>query len=1293
MKLKMTEVQKAYLLGRNETFQGKTGTHFYLELDFHGDMKRLNDALNQLIEKQPMLRASVLDLEHFQIEPPFHYDIHVENVIDNDKEAIMACIEEKRNRLSHKLYESQSFPFFTIECIETKKDKYYLFFSLDLLIADGLSVFQLFDQWRDIYYDNKSQLDDMTDNLLIINKSYHEEKCSRRYDKAKAFWLREIEQLPDAPDLVLHTERQAYSKFKRLEHYFSEKDYNKMLAFADGLDLSMNTVFMTLYAAVLQRWSANPSFTINMTTFKRPRRPEYMSVIGDFTSTCLVRTDINPMATLTENVQALQRTIKDCFRYSAFEGIEVLRELSKMSGRSNSMPFVFTSMLFDIKNYDSFMKMNYWISETPQVYLDCQIKLFNGQLHISWDYLDQLFEPSQIREMFHAYIDLVGLLLTAGDQTLISFQRERIALAEQRYQDYNLQAIQPVEEHLILDLYKKIVDVYPDNIAFQEMLHSISFKEMEERSGIICDKIHKLKQKYGLGKVRITILTKKSIQGMVEMLAVVKTGDSFCFVDPKLPEDRINYIMSEINTEIIIEAGMVSVVKDNIGDSFIPMDELYVIFTSGTTGRPKGISINQQAALNTIFDLHHKLHASVKDVIFNISELSFDLSVFDTLSPLLIGCKTILCKNVHEMSSYRTYLPEVTIWNSTPGLVQRALAEYTNQSENMRCILMSGDFIPVQIVKDIKETFHRQDLHVLSLGGATEVSIWSIYYPLSDIFDKKRIPYGYPLANQYIYVLDSDDKPTEPEVFGEICIGGKGLANGYMDEIKTKEAFFHHDRLGRLYRTGDKGYMSHEGHIEIVGRMQHELKVNGYRIDLVEIGNALNQLNAIEQSKVFVKTNKNKSELVAVYTMKNCGQLQASYLRNNLRRVLPDYMIPTTFFKVDCIPLNTNGKVDTVQLQQWLSEMREAELTIEESTLLDLWMKVIGPEGEELKQSYGNFFDAGGDSIKLPELLHAIQEQYQIQLTIDDLLNHFSLMDQAIMVTSKSKTKTGMNQKLHKQVVKLTNGKTEKNIVLIHAGSGETAIYNHLARLLDPDYSVYAVKFNKQYSDVAARTIDLSELAGHYNEALKMSGIDRLDYVGGWCIGGAIAFEMAKKNPAIEKLLLINSMPPVTESILKFDHSLEAELQFVESSIGLTLPGGITNTFTLWNGIIAVMEERPELMPQLISIVPPELSRLIPYFGNNKPRELIYYINLFRSFENARFCYENIEQLSIPVLYVGAQDEMVDNYQHWAQHTSGNWQESHVKGDHTTIFSEQYVDGLAEIINHLMTSSCELAIH
>ncbi|ALS38436.1 non-ribosomal peptide synthetase component F/surfactin synthase thioesterase subunit/acyl carrier protein [Enterococcus rotai] len=1279
MEIKMTEVQKAYLLGRNESFDAKTGTHMYLEVKYKGNIQEFQDALNKVIQVQPMLRAKVKNMETFEIINNFNYEIIVSSKSNDEMKSFR---ERTRERLSHKLYQSGDFPLYTFEAVKNVEEpsNYLIFISIDLLIADGLSLFQLFDDIKKTVKNDRVKLTDVSDLLLEINDSYLNSKKSARYEKDREYWKQKIETLPDAPNLLVKEEKASHSKFARKEYIYTAEKLSKLKEIAERRKISLNSLFLTLYSTALQQWSENKKFTINVTTFKRSRGEKYLSVIGDFTSTVLVPTDIDMNKTILENTLDTHRNIFSSFRRSSFEGIEVLRELKKR-GRQPLMPYVFTSMLFDFDKFDELGEIDYWISETAQVYLDCQMKIVNGSLNISWDYLKEIFEINQIDEMFQFFIQSIDGFLLDEEIDVRSISKKLNQLIEQKYFKYNSSpSIIKKNTQSILSAFKKVKKEFPEKLAFSEVDDSITFNELDRKSDDLAEVIGREKQRYDFKKIRIGIVGKKSIESTVQMLAVIKTSDSFCFISEDMPENRYRKLLKTSNIQLLIKGERVFRAEPSLRleneYQEIPNDELYVIFTSGTTGEPKGISISERPVLNTIDDIIARTRVNQEDVLFNVSDLSFDLSVFDLLTPLLSGCETILCPNSSNLYPFKEKILQATFWNSTPGLVQTLLSIFDCKIMNIRNILMSGDFIPADLVYQIKGTFLNEELNIFSLGGATEASIWSIYYPLND-FSDRRVPYGYPLSNQNYYVLDRNDCLVNSNVSGELVIAGEGLANGYLLKNQNHGVFYEHAQWGPIYRTGDKGYLTDEGYVNILGRMESELKVNGYRIDLIEIEHSLSSIKDISETKVVVKENQNeKKYLSAFYTTNTMNEISHEIFRSELRKVLPTYMIPSSFTHLNTLPLTSNGKINLKKLKE-MEPKASQKFTEKELELFDLWTQVIDLEENNTRLTKSaTFFEIGGDSIKLPELLYKINNKYNVDITIEELLNHFSLNDQARYL-EKIKQEDN-NFKTNQFLTQLKKGTSEKSIVFIHAGSGEIGIYNELAKNIDSKYNVFAIRFKKDIKKSAPRVIDFTKLAKEYNEYLE--NFESIDYLGGWCIGGTIGYEISKINSKVNNLFMINTMPPVENKIQKFEFQLKNEQQFIYETFDYKVESAV-NTDELWEQIILLLEKRLDLMPKLLKIVPNELARLIPFFGESSPRELIYYINLFRSFETARHLYEDSTSVLKDIFYFGAESEKIPNYVQWRQHVKGSWIEKHISGDHTTIFEGDNVKLLARAMN------------
>ena len=1282
MKLQMTEVQKAYLLGRNETFDGKTGTHMYLEMSYKGSIKQFELAFNYLIEKQPMLRAKVESFGYFEILPEYSYEIEVTECSTDNIEEVKS---QKRQNLSQKLYRRDDFPFYTIEALSINESEYenIILFSIDLLIADGMSLFYLFDCLNKLLnneLDNGFYLEDRTVELMEINEAYLKEKVSNRYLKDKEYWQNKILDLPASPSLLLHEENAINSKFSRKEFNFSEKELLKLQKIAQERDISLSTLLLTLYGITLRRWSELDEFTINMTTFKRPRKnKKYLEVIGDFTSTTLVDLNINLNQSVIENTRSAHHKVFQAMKHSKFEGVEVLRELGK-SNKSNLMPFVFTSMLFEFDDFNSLGAIEYWISETPQVFLDCQIKIINGELNISWDFLEDIFDSIQIKEMFDFYLKQIKLFLTNPETCMEESNLYINQNILENFKDYNKRESIILSPTIsVLEKFNEIALSLPKSVSFSDGENELTFEELRQSSSDLHQRIVKIKKDNSYKKIRIGIKGNKTIESVIEMMAVIMLGDSFCFIPNDISPNRMDKLLKNNSITLLIQDNQI-IDTNQIPLEKVPKDELYSIFTSGTTGEPKGISISEAAVLNTIDDIIERTSLSREDTIFNVSNLTFDLSIFDLLAPLVIGCSTYLSSDI-DLKKHREQIIQSSFWNSTPGLVQLLLNEIDIENSKLRNILMSGDFISSQLVQDIEKKFINKDINIFSLGGATEASIWSIYFPLNN-FDGHKIPYGYPLSNQAFYVVDFEDNLVNMNTLGELVISGKGVANGYINNKDSTSVFYKHPKLGYIYKTGDKGYLASDGKLYITGRMKSEMKLNGYRIDLVEIQNSLLLDDCIDKAKVVIEKNSNGKDYLIAYCVSSEPEISGSEIRNRMKDHLPSYMIPTSFVFIESFPLTNNGKIDMRQLKNlYLNYHKEQELNDKEKELLSVWKEVLDIDSNDVSRM-STFFELGGDSIKLPELLYLINQKYGVSLSIEELLNKFTLHEQAQYIEELVNLINKSTIRLNKNIVQLKKGTSNKNVILIHAGSGEIGIYNNLSKNIDDTYNVYAIKFDKDTNVLHPRTLELDELAKLYNSYLEV--FENIEILGGWCIGGTIGYEICKFNKKVKNLLLINSLPPVDKKEHVFDFTLFSERNLIYQSFGYK-DTKANNLLELWEDVVSTIEGNSRLLESLISIVPRELSRLIPFFGENNPnpKELIYYINLFRSFELARKIYQSDFIINQNIYYLGASKEQVENYQKWKTLSKGEWNEGLVSGDHTTIFDKDNVAMMAEYINEV----------
>lgn len=466
--------------------------------------------------------------------------------------------------------------------------------------------------------------------------------------------------------------------------------------------------------------------------------------------------------------------------------------------------------------------------------------------------------------------------------------------------------------NLLWSNYNENVKLKADKVIFREAKSgkTITFEELEKESEKIADYIESNGEKYGK---YVGVSSKKIINSLVTMVGVMKTGRAYIPIDDNMPVERRTYILSQINNSFCdYEEAMkedIPHVKRNIED--IDMDEsAYIIYTSGSTGAPKGVEISYASAINTILSVNSNFGVDDSDVLINLAPFDFDLSVYDIFCTLMIGTKLIITQDGRDIELIREMLinEKVTVWNSVP-MVMEMLITYLqfrypeDEISNMKNIFLSGDKTYVKLAHKMNKVFPNSE--IVSMGGATECAIWSNYFKFSELMTEEEIiPYGYALDNQTLMVLDENLKKCEPGIEGEIVIGGEGVAKGYYKDLeKTNKSFVFLENFGRVYKTGDKGVLTEHGYINFLGRFDRQRKVRGYRIELEEIENTLEDITGLRCAVGII----NDSIVAKVVKDSN---LIIKDIESKLKIRLPHYMCPSKIEFVDNIPVTKNGKVD-----------------------------------------------------------------------------------------------------------------------------------------------------------------------------------------------------------------------------------------------------------------------------------------------------------------------------------------------------------------------------------------------
>ena len=456
--------------------------------------------------------------------------------------------------------------------------------------------------------------------------------------------------------------------------------------------------------------------------------------------------------------------------------------------------------------------------------------------------------------------------------------------------------------------------------AVIDAVETVTYGELLERAEYIAGYLRKefVENRTGLVAIRM----KKSVNQIAAVMGVLIAGFSYLPIDIKQPLARQEKILSKANVIVELDEKKVNMILQNLEYRLEKHPEFqnpiaYVIFTSGSTGEPKGVVMSHTAAQNTLIAIENMYNISEEDTILGIAELSFDLSVFDIFSVLGVG-GTLVLPNPEkgpDASHWGRLLNEykVTLWNSVPAQAEMldAFASKSESYPTVRLVLLSGDWINTSLPGRLRKIM--TNAQMISLGGATEGGIWSIYHEIDEIEERPTILYGKALLGQWMGVVDEELRICPEYVSGQIAIGGYSLAEGYLgDTTLTKEKFVYvEEEKNRIYLTGDNGRYVENGDIEFLGRLDNQVKINGHRIEIAEIENAIRGMQNIEDCCVVYNQSIGKGVLIAFIKNKisSISYTKEEY-RKQLAFFLPPAMIPSEFVNVERFPLSTNGKID-----------------------------------------------------------------------------------------------------------------------------------------------------------------------------------------------------------------------------------------------------------------------------------------------------------------------------------------------------------------------------------------------
>ena len=481
-------------------------------------------------------------------------------------------------------------------------------------------------------------------------------------------------------------------------------------------------------------------------------------------------------------------------------------------------------------------------------------------------------------------------------------------------------------------LFEAQTERTPDAVAVISGGERLTYRELDERAERLAGQLRATGVRAG---VLVGICLERSVDLVVGLLGILRSGGAYVPIDPNYPAERIEYMIEDSAMKLLLTQERLVGNLPQSGCRVVSLEQLtaerelhrsevaqetaraedlaYVIYTSGSTGKPKGVEIQHQALVNFLYSMRERPGLTPQDVLLSVTTISFDIAGLELFLPLIVGACVVIVSREVALDGRRLMeqleRSGATVMQATPATWRMLIDAGWSGKKDLN-ILCGGEALSRELASELLE----RGASLWNLYGPTESTIWSTLYRVENV--DGAVPIGRPIANTEIYILDADLKPVPIGVPGELHIGGAGLARGYLNRPElTAERFianpFSDGSQARLYKTGDLARYRADGNIEHLGRLDHQVKIRGFRIELGEIESVLSQHPGVRQSVVMAREDKPGDKRLVAYIVPNLGSnSNTSELRNFLKSKLPEHMVPAAFVELGALPLTPNGKID-----------------------------------------------------------------------------------------------------------------------------------------------------------------------------------------------------------------------------------------------------------------------------------------------------------------------------------------------------------------------------------------------
>ncbi len=920
-------------------------------------------------------------------------------------------------------------PLLRVMLLNVKNEGYLLMVDMHHIICDGISHAILEKEFNLLYSGEKLkplrvQYTDYCDWQKSIAQQEH-------FKKQEAFWLSTYSDEVQLLNLPTDFSRPPHQNFEGglITFSLSKEETEILKEVADNNGLTLYMILLSVYVILLSKLSGQSNIIVGTPVSGRSHT-DLEKIVGIFVNTLALRIELNRNSTLRQVFTVIKQTVLNSFDNQDYQFEDLVEKLSINRDTSRNPIF---DVMFNMLNYAEDTKELFDQSDDKNNHLSSISKFdltltavdYREQLMLSFNYYKRLFKKETIEKYIESFKQIVNQLPHKLDDKLSTI--EIISDDERQQLLYNLNNTfktyknqKPI--HQIIEEQALII---PNSIAIVSGDKNFTYSELNRRS----KNLAKCLKNKGVKKNSVvSLFFESSIEMLISILGVLRSGATYLPINPELPEDRIKYMIYDSGSNIVLTHSLVNLngykgvniinveeiksSEDNpeLNEIDCYSDSAYVIYTSGTTGKPKGVILNHENLINYFNWFREISQLGKNDCTALVTSYAFDLGYTSMFSSLISGRQLHLISKDQYLSP--TSLVDYIIKNKisylklTPSLYSLLVdeEEFSKAIKNLKLLVLGGEEINISTIN--KSIDLNSELKIINHYGPTEATIGCISFGINKnniSHYSERPVIGKPIHNTKVYILNEDNQVQPFGVSGELCISGNGLAGGYLNNPDlTSEKFidspFHKEE--KLYKTGDLACRLPNGDIEFLGRIDDQIKIRGYRIELSEIEGSLRKHKYVKECAVIAKERSNDKYLCA-YT-ETLREISVDELKNYLSLLLPDYMIPAFFINLEKIPRTPNGKINRKVLPEPEIEIREyiPPKNDIERKFIKIWSEVLDITKDKISVET-NFFDLGGHSLKAIILCSAVYKEFNVKISIRDVFNNMDIKSLAKLIVNK----------------------------------------------------------------------------------------------------------------------------------------------------------------------------------------------------------------------------------------------------------------------------------------------------